>query len=126
MEMNRHALNWAEIPVADFERARRFYSAIFDFAMPQMTMGGNTLGFLLFEQGQGVGAAIVHGEGHVPSATGSLVYLSAGKDLAVVLGRVVRAGGVVLKGKTEIGPKLGYVALFRDSEGNRVGLHSPE
>jgi uncharacterized protein len=124
--MNRHALNWAEIPVADFERARRFYSAIFDYTMPQATMGGNTLGFLLFEQGSGVGAAIVHGEGHVPSASGALVYLSAGKDLAVVLGRVVRAGGLVLKGKTEIGPRLGYVALFRDSEGNRVGLHSPE
>jgi predicted enzyme related to lactoylglutathione lyase len=126
MEMNRHALNWAEIPVADFERARRFYGTIFDFEMPQMTAGGNTLGFLLFEQGQGVGAAIVHGEGHVPSAQGSLVYLSAGRDLAVVLGRVVRAGGVVLRGKTEIGPKLGHYALFRDTEGNRVGLHSPE
>jgi predicted enzyme related to lactoylglutathione lyase len=94
--------------------------------MPQMTVGANTLGFLLFEQGQGIGAAIVHGEGHVPSAQGSLIYLSAGRDLAVVLGRVVRAGGVVLAGKTEIGPKLGHYALFRDSEGNRVGLHSPE
>ena len=125
MEMNRHALNWAEIPVADFERARRFYGTIFDFEMPQMTLGGNTLGFLLFEQGQGVGAAIVHGPGHVPSAQGSLVYLSTGRDLAVVLGRVVRAGGVVLRDKTEIGPKLGYYALFRDTEGNRVGLHSP-
>lgn len=126
MEMNRHALHWAEIPVADFERARRFYSTIFDYEMPQATVGGNTLGFLLFEQGQGIGAAIVHGEGHVPSATGSLVYLSAGRDLAVVLGRVVRAGGVVLKGKCEVGPKLGWYALFRDPDGNRVGLHSPE
>ena len=126
MEMNRHALHWAEIPVADFERARRFYGAIFDVEMPQATRGGDRLAFLPFQQGQGVGAAIVSGEGRVPSAQGTLVYLAAGRDLAVVLGRVVRAGGVVLRGKSEVGPGLGYYALFRDSEGNCVGLHSPE
>jgi predicted enzyme related to lactoylglutathione lyase len=26
--------------------------------------------------------------------------------------------------KTEITPEIGYMALFMDSEGNRVGLHS--
>jgi predicted enzyme related to lactoylglutathione lyase len=124
--MTRHALHWAEIPVADFDRACRFYGAIFDIAIPTTTRRDRTLGLLPFEPGRGVGAAIVFGEGLVPSATGTLVYLAAGPDLALVLGRVVRAGGVVLQGKAEIGPQLGFSALFRDSEGNRVGLHSPE
>ncbi len=33
------------------------------------------------------------------------------------------SGGAVADAKTPIGP-YGFVARFRDSEGNRVGLHS--
>lgn len=125
MEMNRHAVHWAEIPALDFARAKRFYEAIFAFEMPQAQRGGVTMGFLPFDQGKGIGAAIVQRDGYVPSADGPIVYLAAGRDLSLVLNRVVAAGGIVLKGKTAIGPGLGYSALFRDSEGNRLGLHSP-
>jgi predicted enzyme related to lactoylglutathione lyase len=125
MEMTSNALNWFEIPALDFTRAKRFYSAIFDFFMPEMQMGPNTMGFLLHEQGQGVGGAIVKGEGYVPSAAGTLVYLSAGSDLSVVMARVEPAGGRVLVGKTQLSPELGFFALVVDSEGNKIGLHSP-
>lgn len=125
MQMTTHSIDWFEIPVLDFPRAKAFYSAIFDFEMPEMQMGPNLMGFLLFEMGKGIGGAIVKGEGYVPSIMGSLVYLTAGNDLSVVLARVQRAGGMVLCPKTQISPEHGYFALFRDSEGNRVGLHSP-
>lgn len=125
MEMTQNALNWFEIPVTDFARAKAFYSAVFDFAMPEMQMGPNTMGFLLHEQGKGVGGAIVKGEGCVPSQAGTLVYLAAGNDLSTVLGRVEAAGGRILLGKTQITPEIGYFALFTDCEGNRLGLHSP-
>ncbi|MFN8011676.1 MAG: hypothetical protein U0P81_09745 [Holophagaceae bacterium] len=124
MEMTTHALGWFEIPVADFDRAKRFYGAIFDFDMPEMTMGPCRMGFLLHEQGQGVGGAIVAGEGYVPSQAGSLVYLSGGADLSVVLGRVPGAGGTILVPKTRITPEYGHFAYFLDTEGNKVGLHS--
>jgi hypothetical protein len=124
MEMTTNALNWFEIPVADFARAKAFYSAIFDFEMPEMKMGSHTMGFLLHEQGKGVGGAIIHGEGHVPSAEGTVVYLTAGADLAVVLNRIEPAGGKILMGKTMVAPDLGFFAQFLDSEGNRVALHS--
>ena len=124
MEMTTNSLNWFEIPVADFARAKAFYSAIFDFEMPEMPMGPNTMGFLLCEQGKGVGGAIVHGEGYVPSASGTLVYLAAGADLNTVLARIAPAGGKVLIEKTLVAPHLGYFAQFLDSEGNRVALHS--
>lgn len=125
MEMTPNAISWFEIPVEDFARAKSFYSAIFDFAMPEMQMGPNTMGFLLHEQGKGVGGAIVKGDGYVPSKQGALVFLAAGSDLAVVLSRVAPAGGSVLHPKTQISPEYGYFALVIDSEGNRVGLHSP-
>jgi uncharacterized protein len=122
--MQTHAIAWFEIPVTDFERARAFYSAIFAFEMPDMTMGPNRMGFLLHEQGRGVGGAIVQGPGCVPSAQGTLAYLDAGGDLATVLGRVAAAGGAIDVPKTAIAPGMGFYAVFRDTEGNRVGLHS--
>jgi predicted enzyme related to lactoylglutathione lyase len=52
-----------------------------------------------------------------------LIYLDAGEDLTPVLGRVEPAGGKVVVPKTSIG-EHGAIAVFIDSEGNRVGLHS--
>ncbi|MDB5349672.1 MAG: hypothetical protein JWN86_919 [Planctomycetota bacterium] len=124
MEMVTNAVNWCEIPVADFDRAKAFYSAIFDYDMPSQQMGPNQMGFLLFEQGKGVGGAIVKGHGYVPSQEGVLVYLNGGSDLAIVLNRVEAAGGTVLLGKTAITPELGFFAFFLDSEGNKLALHS--
>ncbi len=49
---------------------------------------------------------------------------SGGADLSEPLSRVEGAGGKVLVPKTNIGEGMGYYALFIDSEGNRVGLHS--
>jgi predicted enzyme related to lactoylglutathione lyase len=124
VEMVTNALNWFEIPVVDFDRAKAFYSRIFDYDMPQHQMGPNLMGFLLYEMGKGIGGAIVQGEGYVPSAEGALIYLSGGPDLTAVLDRVEPAGGRVLLGKTLITPELGFFAVFFDSEGNRLALHS--
>ena len=55
---------------------------------------------------------------------GSLVYLNGNDDLSVMLGRVESAGGKILRGKTQISPDIGYMAVFEDSEGNRIALHS--
>jgi len=123
METVRHAIHWFEIPVEDFERARAFYSKIFDFDMPAGDMGPNRMGFFPCDRG-GIGGAIVRGPGYTPSATGSKVYLNGGADLAVVLGRVEAAGGTVVLGKTLVREDLGWFAVFRDPDGNEVALHS--
>jgi len=124
--MQKNALSWFEIPVEDFERARRFYSTIFAFDMPIMPMGDATLGILPFDNaGGGVGGAINKHTSAKPSPHGTLVYLNAGKDLSPVLARVAPAGGRVVMPKTMVTPEIGHIALFEDTEGNVVGLHSP-
>ncbi len=125
MELTTNAINWFEIPVDEFDRARAFYSRIFDYEMPIMDMGPIRMGFLLFEQGKGVGGSIVKGDGLLPARDGTLVYLNAGDDLSTVLMRVDAAGGKVLMEKTLVAPGMGYYAHFLDSEGNKVALHSP-
>ena len=121
--MAQSALNWFEIPAVDFDRARKFYGAILRAEISPMENGPMKLGMLPVEEG-GVGGAIAHGEMHnKPSLEGTLVYLTGGDDLNDVLGRVEAAGGKVLQPKMDIGV-AGFIAIFQDTEGNRVGLHS--
>ncbi len=127
MEMFHNAISWFEIPVKDFDRAKKFYSSIYDYEMPEMMMGPNRMGFLLFDQQKGgIGGAIIYGERYIPSNTGIKIYLNGGKDLNVVLERVEKAGGKIIMPKTQITPELGFSAIFTDSEGNEISLHSQE
>lgn len=123
--MMTNAVSWIEIPVVDFERAKAFYSAIFDYEMPEMDMGPLKMGFLPSDQENGgVGGAIVWGDDNAPSKNGTRVYLNGGDDLTLVLDRVAAAGGKLVMQKTEITPEFGYYATFEDTEGNHISLHS--
>lgn len=124
MEVPTNAVNWFEIPVSDFARAKKFYSTIFDYEMPEMEIDSVRMGMLPFQQGQGVGGAICFGEGYEPTEKGAKLYLNGGDDLTTVLNRVEAAGGKVVMGKTEIPDNMGYFAVFHDTEGNWIGLHS--
>jgi uncharacterized protein len=127
--MNIHnAISWFEIPVDDFDRAKEFYSTIFDYKMPEMTMGPVRMGILLYDQENGgVGGAIVEAEeGYIPSRLGPKVYLNGGNNLYNVLNRVEDAGGKRATPKFLVAPGMGYVASFIDTEGNEIYLHSPE
>jgi uncharacterized protein len=120
-----NALSWFEIPVSDFERAKAFYERVLGTPLHIMAMGAVTMGMFSVDPAA-VGGAIVHGDGGMPSASGTTVYLNGGEDLAPMLARVAAAGGSVLVPKTEIGSDFGFFAHFMDTEGNRVGLHSPK
>lgn len=119
-----NAINWFEIPAADFDRAVTFYETILGKPIRREVFAGLPNGILPYEQDSGVGGSIVHGDGNTPAMNGPLVYLNTGMELAAVVGRVESAGGQVLLPLTPIGP-AGTIALIRDSEGNRVGLHQP-
>lgn len=121
-----HAINWVEIPVIDFERAKLFYSAIYDYEMTERIVGEDRYGFLIFNREQkGVGGAIVKGKDFQPTTHGIKAYLTAGNDLDIVLNRVENAGGKVILPKTLIAPDIGYYATFQDTEGNNISLFSP-
>ena len=122
-----NAINWFEIPATNFQRAKDFYSKIFNVEMPVQNIMDNQMAFLPAAQdGTSVGGAICSGEGYVPSATGTLPYLNGGEDLTGVLGRVNDAGGNVVLPKTKISDEIGFMAIFMDTEGNRIALHSPK
>jgi predicted enzyme related to lactoylglutathione lyase len=121
-----NALNWFEIPVTDFDRAKKFYETIFGYQMPESMMGPNRMGFFLYDFKAGkVGGAIIHNpEFYSPSDKGSLIYLNCQPDLQPILDKVENAGGSIVVKKTQINADLGYTAIITDTEGNRVALHS--
>ena len=120
-----NTLNWFEIPATDFERAKTFYAKVLDAQMhDDLPNPDMQYAFLPSDpQKGGFGGAIACGENFVPAMTGTTVYLDGGNDLSVPLGRVESAGGTVILPKTAIGDN-GFIALFIDSEGNKVGFHS--
>lgn len=119
-----NAINWFEIPVTDFTRAKKFYEALFGMEVMEMPHPMYKYGMLPADmQNGGVGGGIVQGEGFEPSTKGTLVYLNGGEDLSVPLAKVETAGGRITLAKTAIGAN-GFMAQFIDTEGNKIALHS--
>ncbi|MFY0603533.1 MAG: VOC family protein [Flavobacteriaceae bacterium] len=122
----KNVVNWFEIPVTDYERAKKFYNEILeveitDFHMPEKQMKYGMFPYDM--EGGGIGGAIMQMEGCNPSMNGSTVYLNGGEDLNHVLSRIEKAGGTVIMPKMNI-DENGFIAQFTDTEGNRVALHS--
>lgn len=114
-----------EIPTADFARAVKFYQAVVGLPIEEMEMDGNTMGVLPNEGGT-VNVVLVKGKDYKPTSDGATLYLNAGNDLQAMLDRVAQNGGQVIVPKTIISPEMGYFALFIDTEGNKLGLHSQQ
>jgi uncharacterized protein len=122
--MLKNAVNWLEIPASDIHRAKAFYEALFQYEMVYLDLG--VLEMALFQSDpNAVGAAICqHPEFYQPGPNGPLVYLDGNPDLGIILNRVPDAGGKIIIPKRQISPEQGFMSVFIDSEGNRVGLRS--
>ncbi len=117
-------INWFEIPAADFGRAVNFYKNILSVDIHEAEMFGAKMGFLPSD-GKNVSGAIVAGDDYAPSKQGVTIYLNGGNDLQPVLDRVASHAGTVIVPKTQISPEMGYFAIFFDTEGNKIAVHSP-
>lgn len=121
-EQLKDFVSWFEIPVLDLKRAVAFYNKIYGIQMDINEVKDYSMAF--FPANSGIGGALVKGPGSTPSETGSLIYLNAGKNLQPILKRIESNGGRVILEKTKIDDDAGYFALFIDSEGNKLALHS--
>lgn len=124
--MERNLVGWFEIPVNDISRASKFYSAVFDLELTQMDLGELKMAtFPFVEGGYGAGGSLVqHPQFYTPSEFGLVIYFGT-EDIDKNLEAVKNNGGKVIQEKKAVGPNQGFNAVFMDSEGNRIALHSP-
>jgi hypothetical protein len=118
-----NAVNWFEIIVTDFDRAKKFYESILATPLAEHTNPMGRMAMFPFDMEKGVGGAITQMEGFTSGAGGTVVYLNVEGDLDGVIARTPAAGGEVLRPKFPIGP-WGFIAILKDTEGNVFGVHS--
>jgi predicted enzyme related to lactoylglutathione lyase len=119
----KNLINWFEIPATDFNRAVTFYKAILEIDIQETEMFGTKMG-LFPSDGENVSGAIVQGKDYTPSMEGATLYLNGGEDLQTILDKVEDHKGKIIVPKTQISPEMGYFAMFIDTEGNKLALHS--
>jgi predicted enzyme related to lactoylglutathione lyase len=113
---------WFDIPVMDLDRAIGFYSAVLGTSVQKQEFPGMAIGTLPHGNGDVSGCLYVAEENH-PSDQGPVLYLNCQGRLDEAVAAVEPNGGKVVQEKHAIGP-YGYRAIIRDSEGNRIALHS--
>ncbi|MCL5028003.1 MAG: VOC family protein [Bacteroidetes bacterium] len=127
-----NAVNWFEIPVTDTERAKKFYETILDIEMETQFVEetNEELTFFPFlpkivrgTSGR-VSGALVKNNRSKPSENGTMVYINANPSIQPIIDRIEAAGGKIILPKKKI--LAGCIAIFIDTEGNKVGLHAIE
>jgi predicted enzyme related to lactoylglutathione lyase len=118
---------WFELPVHDLDRATCFYESVFGTKMATDSRFPGIAMFPRRHETATTGAlAVTHDPNHEgrPSTDGAVVYLNCDGELDAVLKRAKAAGGQLLQEVAQLPGGMGWIAQFRDLDGNRVGLHA--
>lgn len=124
----KNPVNWFEIYVSDMQRAKKFYTTVFQCELTDVPMDNERhpeMEYVIFpsdEKESGAAGALVRMAAAQPGVGGTLVYFST-DEINAELNRVQGAGGKILRPKLEV-PGSGFIALIQDTEGNMIGLSS--
>ena len=104
-----------EIYARDLNESAEFYSNLFGWKTSP-----HDAGYLFWEDtGDNSGGFTTAG---APVTNPAATFYIKVEEIPVILAKIVEAGGVIIRQKTEIGGSHGFYALFRDPAGNNVGL----
>ena len=110
-----------EIPVADSDRAKAFYSEVFGWGVSAY----GDFPYWLLEAGpedqQGINGALMGQESMAEMGPPSTQVVIQVDDLDATIADVLAHGGTLVQGRQTV-PGVGYSAYVTDSEGNRIGL----
>lgn len=127
MTLTHNPVGWFEIPTLDLDRAISFYEEVFGFELKKVDLGNLQMAwFPQFDGEKGsTGALVYNPDFYVPSEKGTLVYFtSPSGDLDQEIEKVKTAGGEIVVEKRQISEEYGYMFIMKDSEGNRIAVHS--
>jgi predicted enzyme related to lactoylglutathione lyase len=112
---------WFDIPIVDLDRSMKFYAEVLKIEVGKEKFEDFT--FAVLEHKDGNGGCLVPRASEVSYDKGILIYLNVDGRIRDAVGKVTANGGEVIEDTHSIGPH-GFRALIKDSEGNRLALHS--
>ncbi len=108
-----------EIPVTDLDKAKEFFSTIFDWG--KVWQGWNESYALVSPNGDDLSFGIFKVDEVKPS---QIIITIEVEDIDKLLVLITKNGGSTTREKYEIDPSVGFAANFKDPFGNTWGLHS--
>lgn len=123
--LHQAPLVWGEIAVENMDRALAFYGQHFGVSFRREIMNDMEMAILETEDKQAASIGLVKHEMMLPSMNGSVVYLHLSDKLEPLVARLAANGVTILLPVMAIKEgECGFISLFVDSEGNKVGLWS--
>jgi len=114
-----------EIPADDVARAQTFYQNVFGWKIKQMPIpagGPEYYGITTRKEGEaGINGGLM--KRNMPGQP--FANYVAVKSIDDFLSKVTANGGTVIMPRQEIGPGMGSIAVFKDTEENMMGLYQP-
>lgn len=114
-DMAKHNICHVEWIVADFEKARAFYTGLFGWEFEAWSEN-----YHVFTADDGFTIALDKSE-KANSGNSPRVYVEV-ESIESILNKTQELGGRIVTQKSEI-PNIGWYALILDPEGNTVGLY---
>jgi len=115
-------ITWVDMPVLDLDRAISFYSAILAGKVEKEQYEAFTFGLLPHVQ-TNVSGCLIPSSAEDIINRGVLIYFNVEGRIDDAINQVSPHGGEIIEAKHSMGPH-GYRAIIKDSEGNRIALHS--
>jgi uncharacterized protein len=117
--------SYVAIPTENFDRAFNFYFEITNGLINRNPNVPFPMAYFIDKENKDIGH-LFQLPNFKPSSDGPIVYLEVAKGLNDTLVKIEKARGKIVMPKTLISPAKGYWALFMDTEGNKLALHSNE
>jgi predicted enzyme related to lactoylglutathione lyase len=118
MKMNAHKIVHVELSATDRKALSKFYADVFGWEVKD----DDSMNYTTFRAGDGVAGGFNPVTENYPAGTVT-VYIET-DDVTASLNAVKKAGGTVIATEMEI-PNTGMFGLFRDPQGNLIGVFKP-
>jgi predicted enzyme related to lactoylglutathione lyase len=106
-----------EIPASDPKASSEFYNKVFGWEITH----AEQFNYYMFRAGNGPGGGWISTSGEHAAQPGQLLVYLDSDDIDADLARIEQSGGTVVEPKMEI-PGQGWLAVWTDPSGNRLGL----
>ena len=111
-----------ELATTDLDKAKSFYSSLFNWQLQDMDMGGG-MSYTMIDVGEGTGGGMM--KHPVPGAPSSWLPYALVDDVTAATAKARSLGATVMRDVTEV-PNAGSFSIIVDPTGAALGLWQPK